>query len=435
MVKNMEQVTAYRSSILHFLKSPEEDLKNCYEYFADGLLVIENGKVKTLGNTSDIQKTLPPNTEIIDYTGFLLTPGFIDLHIHYVQTEIIASYGEQLLEWLNNYVFPTERKFSDKNHAKTTAFFFLKELLRNGTTTAAVYSSVHEVSADTLFSCADKLNMRILTGKTLMDRNAPDYLVDTPQKAYDESKRLIQKWHNKNRLSYIVTPRFAPTSTEEQLKVASTLMKEFKDVYLQSHISENINEVKWVKELYPWSKNYTDVYDHFELLGERSIFGHGIYLSDEEFQRFHDTKSVIAWCPTSNFFLGSGVFNLGKAKTFHNRVGIGTDVGGGSSFSMLQTLSAAYKAAAIQNLKLSPLESFYYITLGNAKALSLDNKIGNFTVGKEADFVVLDLNCTPLIASKMAQAKNLEDKLFNLSVLGDDRAIHATYILGVRSSC
>jgi guanine deaminase len=429
----MENIKAYRSSILHFLKSPEDDVKNCYEYFSDGIIVIENGKIKALGDAKEIQKTLGDNIEVSNYTGFLITPGFIDLHIHYVQTEIIASYGEQLLEWLNNYVFPTERKFFDKKHAESIAFFFLKELLRNGTTTAAIYSSVHEASVEALFECAEKLNMRVLTGKTMMDRNAPSYLLDTPQKAYDESKRLIQKWHNRNRLSYVVTPRFAPTSTEEQLKVSSTLLKEFKDVYLQTHISENINEIKWVKELYPWSKNYTDVYDHFELLGERSIFGHGIYLFDEEFQRFHDTKSVIAWCPTSNFFLGSGVFNLGKARKFQTRMGIGTDVGGGSSFSMLQTLKAAYKAATIQNLKLSPLESFYYLTLGNARALSLDDKIGNFVVGKEADFIVLDLECTPLITSKMAQAKSLEDQLFNLLVLGDDRAIHATYILGKKT--
>lgn len=427
----MANIKIFRSSIFHFLRKPEKHSDaNCYQYFDDGLLVIENGKVKMLGPADEVKKTLPSDIEIVDYSGYLITPGFIDIHIHYAQTEVIASYGEKLLEWLNGFVFPAEGKYHDKEYAKRAAGFFLDELIRNGTTTAGVYSTVHSESVDALFECAEHKNMRMLTGKTLMDRNAPAYLLDTPEQSYIHSKQLIEKWHGKNRLSYIVTPRFAPTSSEEQLKIAAKLMQEYPTIYLQSHISENANEVAWVKQLFPWSKNYTEVYDHYNLLGERSILGHAIYLADEEFQRLSDTGTVIAWCPTSNFFLGSGLFNLGKAWQYNNRIGIGTDVGGGSSFSMLQTMNEAYKAAAVQNIKLPPLLSFYYITLGNAAALSLSDKIGNFTAGKEADFIVMDLNCTPLLTSKMTRAKTLEEKLFNLTVLGDDRAVKATYILG-----
>lgn len=424
-------IKAYRGSILHFLKPPKDhNDSSSYQYFEDGLLVISSGKITALGNYKDRKKFLPKDATIIDYSNYLITPGFIDTHIHYAQTEIIASYGQQLLEWLNTYVFPAERKYDNKEYAENIATFFLDELLNNGTTTAVIYSTVHKNSADVLFTCANKLNMRIITGKTMMNRNAPDYLLDTVQSSYDDSKDLIAKWHNKNRLLYAVTPRFAPTSSEEQLEVAAQLLKETPAIYMQTHLAENKHEVKWVKELYPWSKDYTDVYDHYGLLSDKSIFGHGIYLSDREFRLLAETKSVIAWCPTSNFFLGSGVFNLHQARHFKNRINIGTDVGGGTSFSMLQTIKVAYKAAAISNASLSPLDGFYLITLGNASALNLDDKIGNFEVGKEADFVVLDLNCTKLLAYKNARANSLEEKLFNLAILGDDRVIKATYILG-----
>lgn len=430
---NNNNVSIYRASILHFLDAPQHHENNngkCYQYFEDGLLIIENGKVKAVGEAKDLLKSVPIDAKVIDYSNYLIMPGFIDTHIHYPQTEVIASYGEQLLEWLNKYVFPTERKYVNRDYAKHMSIFFLDELLRNGTTTAMVYSTVHANSADALFECAEHINMRIMTGKVLMDRNAPEYLLDTAESAYTDSKKLIEKWHGRGRLSYVVTPRFAPTSTDAQLEVASNLLKEFPGVYLQTHISENRNEVKWVHDLYPWSKDYTDVYDHFGLLGERSLFGHAVYFSDREFQRFYETKSVIAWCPTSNFFLGSGLFNLQKAREYKNRVGMGTDVGGGSSFSMLRTLNEAYKVASLQGATLSPLESFYYLTLGNARALSLEDKIGNFETGKEADFVVLDLKSSPLLNYKIERADSLSDKLFNLAILGSDRTIKATYLCG-----
>jgi guanine deaminase len=424
-------IKAYRGAILHFLDYPKHTHdKEAYQYFPDGLLIVAKNKIQAVGNFKDLHSTLPNTTEIIDYKNHLIMPGFIDTHTHYAQTEIIASFGQQLLEWLNTYVFPTEAKHNDPQYATKIADYFLEELLRNGTTTAAVFSTVHINSADTLFACADKLNMRIITGKTMMDRNAPEYLLDTPASSYADSKALIEKWHGKNRLQYALTPRFAPTSSEAQLEMVAKLKKEFPDTYIQTHISENKNEVKWVQELFPWSKNYTDVYDHYGLLGDKTILGHAVHISDQEFQRLTTTRSVISWCPTSNFFLGSGLFNLKKAREFNTRIGIGTDVGGGSSFSMLRTVNEAYKTAAVQGTILSPLESFYYLTLGNARALSLEKFIGNFESGKEADFIILDLHNTPLLDYKMQHAKTLEDKLFNLAILSDDRAVQATYING-----
>jgi len=427
----MSKLIAYRGSIFHFVNIPESAFdQKSYQFFEDGLLIVEEGKISSVGNIKDFDKDYLKGINIVDYSGHLIMPGFIDSHIHYPQSEMIASYGEKLMEWLNNYVFPTERKFSSYEYSKKTSDFFLNELLRNGTTTAMVFSTVHETSVDALFESSEQRNMRMITGKVLMDRNAPDYLTDTPEKSYTESKRLINKWHNRSRLSYALTPRFAPTSTEAQLEVVSDLMKEFNDVYLQTHLSENKNEVKFVKELYPWSRDYTNVYEKFDLLGEKSVFAHAIHLSDVEFKTLSDSRSVVSWCPTSNFFLGSGSFKLGKAQKYGIRVSIGTDVGGGSSFNMLQTLKSAYKTVALQDLKLSALKSVFRATLGNAKALSLDDKIGNFEIGKEADFVVVDMESTPLLKYRMAFTETLEDKLFCLCILGDDRTIKATYVYG-----
>jgi len=421
----MLNAKVYRASILHFLSDPED-----YQYFDDGMLVVQSGKVMQVGAAKDVKKQLAADVEVVDYSGYLITPGFIDAHIHYPQTEIIASYGGRLLDWLNTYTFPAEQKYSDKAYAHQEANFFLQELLRNGVTTAAVYGTVHAASVDAFFEAAQQYNVRMLAGKVLMDRNAPEYLLDTATSAYEDSKRLIEKWHNKHRFSYVVTPRFAPTSTETELEAVAELMKEYPDVYMQTHIAENKKEAQWIKDIYPWAKHYTAVYDHFGLLGPRSLFGHAIYLSDEEFQRFNDTQSVMVWCPTSNFFLGSGLFDLGRARKFQNRVAIGSDVGAGSSFSPFRTLNEAYKVSVSDSFSLKPLDGWYAITLGNAKALSLEDKIGNFEAGKEADFVVLNPNATPLLNHRLAFAKTLEERLFVLSMLGDDRLVKATYVYG-----
>ncbi len=422
---------AYRAAILHSIADPAVvGVEQSYEYFEDGLLVIDNGQVAKVGHAADLLPSLK-GVEITEYRDALITPGFIDTHIHYPQTGMIASYGEQLLDWLNTYTFPTERQFEDKAHAADVAGIFLKELLRNGTTTALVFGSVHKQSVDAFFEAAEALNLRMIAGKVLMDRNAPDYLTDTAESGYADSKELIERWHGKGRLHYAVTPRFAPTSTPEQLTLAGKLLGEYPDLYMHTHLSENRKEIEWVKALFPERKGYLDVYDHYQLIGARSVFAHGVHLCDDECKRLAETGSAVAFCPTSNLFLGSGLFDLNKLEQHGVRVGLGTDVGAGTSFSQLQSLNEAYKIMQLQGKKLDPFKSLYLATLGGAHALYLDDKIGNFESGKDADFVVLDYNATPLISYRMQQAKTLDEKLFALTMLGDDRAIKETFAAGV----
>ncbi|UZJ62142.1 guanine deaminase [Pseudomonas sp. KU26590] len=422
---------AYRAAIIHSIADPADvAVEASYEYFEDGLMLVENGKIVALGNAEDLLKTLADDVEIVSYQDALITAGFIDTHIHLPQTGMVGSYGEQLLDWLNTYVFPCEKQFADPEHSAQVADIFLKELLRNGTTTALVFGSRHKESVDALFSAAEKLNLRLIAGKVMMDRNAPDYLVDTAESSYVDSKALIERWHGKGRLHYAVTPRFAPTSTPEQLTLAGQLLTEYPDLYMQTHISENLKEVDWVKALFPERKNYLDVYDHFNLLGERSVFAHGVHLCDQECQRLAETGSAIAFCPTSNLFLGSGLFNLPMAEKHKVNVGLGTDVGAGTSFSLLHTLNEAYKVMQLQGAKLSPFKSLYLATLGGARALRLEDKIGDLQPGSEADFVVLDFNATPLLAYRMSQATSIEEQLFVLMTLGDDRTVSETYSAG-----
>ena len=423
-------VKAYRAAILHSIADPAVvGVEQSYEYFEDGLLVIDNGQVAKVGHAADLLSSLK-GVEIIEYRDALITPGFIDTHIHYPQTGMIASYGEQLLDWLNTYTFPTEQQFADKAHASDVAGIFLKELLRNGTTTALVFGTVHKQSVDAFFEAAEALNLRMIAGKVLMDRNAPDYLTDTPESGYTDSKELIERWHGKGRLHYAVTPRFAPTSTPEQLTLAGKLLGEYPDLYMHTHLSENRKEIEWVKALFPERKGYLDVYDHYKLIGARSVFAHGVHLCDDECKRLAETGSAVAFCPTSNLFLGSGLFDLNKLEEHGVRVGLGTDVGAGTSFSQLQSLNEAYKVMQLQGKKLDPFKSLYLATLGGANALYLDDKLGNFESGKDADFVVLDYNATPLISYRMQQAKTLDEKLFALTMLGDDRAVKETFAAG-----
>ncbi|MBI6855011.1 guanine deaminase [Pseudomonas cichorii] len=422
---------AYRASIVHSIADPAQvAVEASYEYFADGLLLVEDGKITAVGHAADLLDTLGSDVELIEYQDALITPGFIDTHIHLPQTGMIGSYGEQLLDWLNTYTFPCERQFSDPAHAAEVADIFLKELLRNGTTTALVFGSVHKESVEALFSAARQLNLRMIAGKVMMDRNAPDYLVDTAESSYADSKALIERWHGEGRLSYAVTPRFAPTSTPEQLTLAGKLLTEYPGLYMQTHISENLQEIEWVKALFPERKNYLDVYDHFQLLGERSVFAHGVHLCDEQCARLAETGSAIAFCPTSNLFLGSGLFNLPMAEKHGIHVGMGTDVGGGTSFSILQTLNEAYKVMQMQGARLSPFKSLYLATLGGARALRLDDRIGSLKPGNEADFLVLDYNATPLLAYRLKQARDIAEILFVLMTLGDDRTVSQTWAAG-----
>jgi len=426
-------IKAYRGELLHFIEDPAKvELEDSFEYFSDALLVIKDGLVEQLGEASELLPTLPSNVEVIHYENGLMTPGFIDTHVHYPQTEMIASYGEQLLEWLENYTFPAEKQFSDEAHGKKVAEFFLTQMLEAGTTTALVFGTVHKESVDAFFKIAQAKNLRMICGKVLMDQNCPDYLSDTAESAYTDSKALIEKWHNKGRLLYAITPRFAPTCSTPQLDAAGRLLSENPGVYLHTHLSENVDEIAWVKSLFPDSKNYLDVYDKSQLLGRRSVFAHGVHLHDDECQRLSDTESSIAFCPSSNLFLGSGLFNLKQAEEYDINVGMGSDIGAGTTFSMLSTLNEAYKTQQLRGDKLSPYKSFYLATLGGARALDLEGTIGNFVKGAEADFIVIDTSATPLMDRRMQHCQNLTEELFILSMLGDERHVSATHIMGER---
>ncbi len=425
------EIIVYRSAILHSVANPKDvGLEDSYEYFEDGALVVQDGHVLDVGPAERVLARQPAGINVKQYYNKLITPGFIDTHIHYPQTGMIASYGEQLLDWLNNYTFPEEQRFNDPEYARNVASLFLDELASNGTTTALVFGTVHKHSVDVFFTEAEKRKARMIAGKVLMDRNAPDYLTDTAESGYQDSKELIERWHNKGRLHYAVTPRFAPTSTEQQLQTVGRLLDEYPDVYLHTHLSENKKEIEWVLELFPDRKNYLDVYDHYGLLTERSVFAHGIHLCDSECRRLSEQGSAISFCPTSNLFLGSGLLNLPRLEAFNINVGIGTDVGAGTSFSIPQTMSEAYKIMQLQGLKLHPFKSFYLATLGGATALRLENKVGSFKPGNEADFVVLDLHATRLMKFRMQQAKNLEEQLFVLMSIADDRVVCETYMYG-----
>ncbi len=428
---------AIRSAFFDFVDDPfYVSAAQSVRYISDGLLVLENGYVKELGDYTTLAARYPdiPTTA---YPNRLIMPGFVDIHIHFPQTEMIGAYGEQLLDWLNNYTFPIEAKFKDKDYADQLAKIFIDELLKNGTTTAMVLAAVFPESATAVFEEAQRRKMRMIVGKVMMDRNAPDFLVDTAQQSYDETKVLIQTWHKCDRLLYAVTPRFAITSTPDQLQAAGKLLEEFPDVYLHTHLSENQKEIELTAELFPGSTDYLNVYEQFGLLTERSIFAHCIHLSESEFERLSEARAAIAFCPTSNLFLGSGLFKIETAKSAQQpiNVGLATDVGGGTSFSMLKTASEAYKVAQLRRQQLSPFKLLFLATLGAARSLMLDDKIGSFETGKEADFIVLDIQATPVMALRnpTATAQSLEElaeKLFATIILGDDRTIEATYVLG-----
>ena len=428
-----EQVAAYRGEILHFVGDPAVLGDAAHRHHADGVLVVRDGKVAAAGAAGEVLPTLPPGTTVTDYRGKLIMPGFVDTHVHYAQTDMIASYGAQLLDWLERYTYPAEARFADPAHAAEVADFFVCELLANGTTTAMVFATSHPASVDAIFAAAETRSMRLVAGKVLMDRNVPASVRDTAEGGFDDSCALIEKWHGRGRLSYAVTPRFAPTSTDRQLALCGRLLDEHRDVFLQSHVAENRGEVAWVAELFPWSRSYLDVYDHYGLLRERAVYAHCLHLDAQDRRRMAESGAAMSFCPTSNLFLGSGLFDLSAAADSGVRVGLGTDVGGGTSLSMLRTLDEAYKVTHLAGHTLAPLSAFHLATLGGAAALRLDDRIGSLENGKEADFIVLDLAATPLLARRIERIERtgtLAEKLFALMILGDDRAVHATYVLG-----
>jgi guanine deaminase len=423
--------TALRAKLLTFVGDPAITAGGaCFE--EDGLLIVEDGRVVAAGSYSSLRTQLTPQTTLVELTGKLITPGFIDTHVHYPQTEMIASPAAGLLPWLDSYTFPTERGFADPEHASEVAEFFLDQLLSCGTTTALVYCTVHKHSADALFKASEARNLRMIAGKVLMDRNCPEFLRDTAQSGYDDSAALIAHWHKRGRQLYALTPRFAPTSTPAQLEACGTLARLHPDVFIQSHVSENTDEVKWVAALFPGHRSYLDVYEHYGLLRRRAVYGHCIYLDDRDRARMAETGALASHCPTSNLFLGSGLFDFEKAGEAGMPVALGTDVGGGTSFSMLQTMNEAHKVARMRGHHLTAARMFWLATAGAAQALGLDQTVGTLRPGSEADFIVLDPEATPLLARRTALAQSPEEWLFAFAMLGDDRAVLETYAAGQR---
>ncbi|WP_261155626.1 guanine deaminase [Serratia fonticola] len=427
-----QSIKAVRGSFLDITRTVQhpEEIEGHLRFIKDGLLIIRDGRVEWFGNWEEGHHQIPDSIRVRDYSGKMIVPGFVDTHIHYPQCEMVGAYGEQLLDWLNKHTFPAEKRYNDLEYAREMSAFFIKQLLRNGTTTALVFGTIHPESVEALFESARHINMRMIAGKVMMDRNAPDYLLDTAESSYSQTKALIERWHNNGRLLYAITPRFAPTSSPEQLEMVQRLRQEYPDVYLHTHLSENKDEVAWVKALYPEHKNYLDVYHHYGMTGRKSVFAHCVHLEDAEWDCLHQTQSSIAFCPTSNLYLGSGLFNLPNAWRKKVRVGMGTDIGAGTTFNMLQTLNEAYKIMQLQGYRLSAYEAFYLATLGGADALGLADTIGNFNLGKEADFVVLEPTATPLQQLRYDNSKTLMDKLFVMMTLGDDRSIYRTYVDG-----
>ena len=426
-------VNAVRGTLVYCRDDPFlTDADTALVHEPDGLVICRDGIIQAVGPYAALHSELPANADLADYSGCLITPGFIDTHVHYVQTGIIGAQGLQLLDWLTHYTFVAEQAFGDPAVAQETARVFCDELLRQGTTTALVFCSVHVDSVDALFVEAQKRNLRVIAGKVLMDRNAPAALTDTARTGYDQSKALIAKWHGRGRCLYAITPRYAGSSTPEQLELAGRLWREHPDTFMQTHIAENLDEVAWVMKLFPQRRNYLDIYDHYGLIGRRAVLAHGIHLSESEFQRCHATGTALAHCPTSNLFLGSGLFPMRAARDPRRpvHVGLGTDIGAGTSFSLLATMSEAYKVAQLLSRPIDAAEAFFLATLGGARALALDDRVGTLAPGREADMVVLDPNATPLLTFRVDRSGSIAETLAVLATLGDDRTVRATYVAG-----
>ena len=422
-----------RGRTLSFHRAPEAaDDHLSYAYDEDGAVLVRDGRIVASGAYDEIRAQAAEGVEIVDHRPHLILPGFIDAHLHFPQMQVIASYGAELLDWLNTYTFPEEAKFADAQHGRRIARLFLDEMVRQGTTTVAAYCSVHKSSAEAFFEESHARNMLNIAGKVMMDRNAPAGVLDTPQSGYDDTKALIAEWHGRGRQLYAITPRFAITSSPAQLEMAQALAREHPDCHIQTHLSENHAEIRWTEELYPEAKDYTDVYARYGLMGPKSLFGHCIHLSEREADAMSETGSVAVFCPTSNLFLGSGLFDYQRYRRRAKplRIATATDVGGGTSYSMLRTMDEAYKVIALNGEKLDPLRSFWQLTRGNAESLSIGDRAGTLEAGTDADMVVLDASATPGMALRMETVKTLAEELFLLQTLGDDRAVKQVYIAG-----
>jgi guanine deaminase len=420
-----------RGRVLTFVDDPgRDDAASAYRYFEDGAVLISGGKIVRLGDFSDVSKAVPEDAERIDHRPHLIIPGLIDPHNHFPQMQVIGSYGTQLLDWLNRYTFVEEQKFASAAHSARIAALYMDEMIRNGTTTAAAYCSVHRASAEAFFAEAEKRNMLMIGGKVMMDRNAPEKLRDTPQSSYDDTKALIEKWHGRGRAHYAISPRFGITSSDRQLEMAQALVREHPDCFMQTHLSENQQEIAQTKTLFPWARDYADVYERYGLLGPKSLFGHCLHLQPREMEALAESQSVAVFCPTSNLFLGSGLFDREGLSARKIRVAVATDVGGGTDYSMLATMDQAYKVIQLKGQKLSPLNAFYMMTLGNARALGLEGQIGTLEEGSDADIAVLNIGATPAMRLRAETVRTLSEELFVLQTMGDDRAVSEVYVAG-----
>ncbi|WP_339763050.1 guanine deaminase [uncultured Hoeflea sp.] len=420
-----------RGRTLSFKSRPQaRDDHASYVYEEDGALLIENGRISAAGTYADVMFKSPMDVKVVDHRPHLLMAGFIDPHIHFPQMQVTASYAANLLEWLNTYTFVEEQRFADAAHSARFAKLFFDELLRHGTTTAAAYCSVHKGSADAYFTEAARRNLLMVGGKVMMDRNAPEALTDTAQSGYDDTKAVIAAWHGTARNYVAITPRFAITSTPAQLEAAGTLAREHPDLLIQTHLSENNAEIAYTLELYPDARDYTDVYAQYGLLTGKMLLGHAIHLSDREMDAIAEAGSIAVHCPTSNLFLGSGLFDLKRLKEHGVRTAIATDIGGGSSYSMLRTLDEAYKIQQLRSHRLPPIENYWQATRGNAEALGLEDRIGTLEPGSDADIVALDAAATPAMRIRMETIGTLEEELFLLQTMGDDRSVRAVYVAG-----
>ena len=420
-----------RGRTLSFKARPQaRDDHASYHYETDGALLIENGVITASGSYAEVASKAPAGVETIDHRPWLLMAGFIDPHIHFPQMQVTASYAANLLEWLNTYTFVEEQRFADSAHSARFATLFFDELLRHGTTTAAAYCSVHKGSADAYFAEAQRRNLLMVGGKVMMDRNAPAALTDTAQSSYDDTRAVIEAWHGKGRNHVAITPRFAITSTPAQLEAAGTLAREHPDLLIQTHLSENDAEIAYTLELYPEAKDYTDVYARYGLLTDKMLLGHAIHLSEREMDAIADAKSVAVHCPTSNLFLGSGLFDLNRLKQHGVRTAIATDIGGGSSYSLLRTLDEAYKIQQLRGHRLPPIENYWQATRGNAEALGLVERIGTLEPGTDADIIALDARATPAMQIRMETVQTLEEELFLMQTMGDDRSVRHVYVAG-----
>ncbi|MCL6282657.1 guanine deaminase [Ruegeria sp. 2012CJ41-6] len=425
--------TVLRGRVLTFHAEPNDGQdNNAYSYIEDGAVLIRDGLIQKTGSFCDVA-AMAPDAPVIDHRPHLLMAGFIDTHLHFPQVQVIASWGSQLLDWLNTYTFPEETRFADADHSAIMAEKFFDQLIAHGTTTAVAFCSVHKASVSAFFQEATKRKLRMLGGKVMMDRNAPAGLLDTPQTGYDDSKELIATWHGTGRSSYVITPRFAITSTPEQMEMAQALVQEHSDCHVQTHLSENRDEIAYTLELYPQARDYLDVYQSYGLLGPKTLLGHSIHLESREVDALVETGAHPVFCPTSNLFLGSGLFDNAGLRGRGITNGIATDVGAGTSYSMLQTLNEGYKVLQMQRQSLHPLQAFHWATRGNACVLGMEDRIGTLDPGTEADIVVLNARSTEAMALRMDRASTLSEELFVLQMMGDDRAIEEVYVNGTAS--